>query len=130
MRDCHAKEAAKLFKELLDNLMSSRYVEKRSSDKLLNMLPPKSKIRELLEAFFALARQSMSVVKAGSMANAVRTNDAKTGLSAFAEKLTAFGQEDGATSDAFDLKSAEKFVADMGLKRSTPCPQALLATRR
>ena len=63
MRDCHAKEAAKLFKELLDNLMSSRYVEKRSSDKLLNMLPPKSEIRELLEAFFALARQSMSVVR-------------------------------------------------------------------
>ena len=77
--------------------------------------------------FFTLARQSLSVVKAGSLANAAKTNDAKKNLSEFVQKLAAFGQEDGAASEVYDLKSgekfftvdlksAEKFVTDMRLK--------------
>ena len=80
------------------------------------MLPPRSQIRALLEEFFTVARQSMSVVKAGSLANAGRTNDAKKGLSAFVQQLTAFGQEDGATSEVYDLTAAQTFVTDMRLK--------------
>ena len=69
----------------------------------MTMLPPKSKLRALLEDFYKVARQSLSVVRAGGMAQAERATDARKALSAFVEKLTAFGQRDGATSKEYDF---------------------------
>ena len=111
------RKANALMKQFLEECREGKFASP-ISDELLELLPPGSELKNFVNSFISLTGACASVLLSGNKAAPDKLNDVKSQHREFTSKITALGQDSGASIsiEGFDLdfKGVAEFVESLG----------------